>query len=133
MQGKYVKLELNSSNASSATAVNMYDDQFNAVSLQDHEQLRVLTLNLMVLDQISVQVFADENDDDAVDDGERVAVGDQGTHTVSFEHETMGLACPNGVGLSVLASGAGDFLLVGVGRIINNEPENPGGKPSWVA
>ena len=133
LQGKYVKLELNSSDATTATPVKLYDDQQVEVTLQSYEQLRVLALNLMVIDDITVEVFADKDVDGAVDAGERVAHGGQGTHIVSYEHSSMGLANADGVGLKAKASGQGDFTLVGVGRIIQNKPENPGGEPSWKA
>jgi hypothetical protein len=130
-QGRYTKLELHSTDASSATAVKLYDDQHNLVTLQDYEQLRVDVLNIMVIDQITLQVFADADAGDDVDDSERIAHCGQGTHVVDYTNE--GIMCPNGIGLKALASGAGEFTIVGVGRIVQNRAEVVGGQPGWRA
>lgn len=126
-QGRYIKIEFNSSDAQTAAAASLFDDQQNAVTLGAGQQLRIDTLNVSVGADITVEVFADADADGTVDAGERLAEVGQGTHILEFQGE--GLMLPNGVGVSVHASGAGDITVVGTARIVEND--SPFTRPSW--
>jgi hypothetical protein len=129
--GSYVKLEFNSADASSAAKVSLYDDQQDSVTLGANELLIIDSLNIRVGAAITVDVFADDDGDDTVDAGERLALVGQGSFVFEFPKE--GLSCPTGVVPDVKASGAGAVTLVGTGRIINNRTETLDGEPTWRA
>ena len=125
--GRYIKIEFDSTDASTAAAVVLYDDQQNVVTLGSDEMLRIDSLNISVAADITVEVFADADGDGAVDDGERLAEVGQGTHLLEFDKE--GLACPTGVTPSVHASGAGGIVLIGTARLFKNN--SPATRPTW--
>jgi hypothetical protein len=131
MQGRPVRIELNSADISSAAELNIYDWDGNAVTLGANERLAIQTLTIYAEQNTApVVVFADSDDDNVVDNGERMAVAGVGTSTVwYYPHAMFG---ERGIVPHVIAAGgSGVVTIVGVGYIVEDRTETLGNHPSW--
>ena len=124
VRGKQVRFEF-SGDASTATAVSIFDNNGVAVTLGAKETLSLLSLSV-TLDLITqtVEVFDDVNDSGTVDAGDRLwaagsLVGGVST-TLSFNQTFPGEGQMGGTGRvpKVIASTSDPIILTGTGYII---------------
>ena len=122
VRGKQVRFEF-SGDASTATAVSIFDNDGVAITLEAKDALSILSLSVALdLTTQQMQVFDDRNDDGTVDAGERLWIagsvaGDNiMTHNQIFPGE--GQMCGTGRTPKVIATTADPIILTGTGYII---------------
>jgi hypothetical protein len=128
MQGRTVKIQFSSADASTAAAISLFDDNDATVTLAANERLIIDSLTASLASAVTtVTVFSDDDADAAVDAGERIVVFSPGNGFFGSGEE--GYAVPIGKTVKVKASGAGQVDITGTARIIKGKSE--GQRPSW--
>lgn len=128
MQGRTVKIQFTSSDASTAAAISIFDDNDASVTLAANERLLIDVLNASLAAAVTTaDVFSDDDADAAIDAGERITQFSPGNGFFGGGEE--GYAVPIGKTVKVKASGAGAITITGSARIIVGGGSAT--RPSW--
>jgi len=134
-QGRVVRVELQSTDLTTGTPVKIYDEDANEVTLQPHERLILREVHISSEQSTDdVTLFDDADDDNVVDDGERLFhVGSDTTGTTEVNRDRdfgpEGIACAIGIPPHVIASAAGEVVLTGTGYIVDGK--TPTARLDW--
>ena len=115
--GSEIEFELSSADAQAGPVIVMREAGSRATrALAANERVIIHSVNCVVGAAITATLAANTDGDGDVDDGDRMAVFGQGSHT--FEFGGIGMAGALGVTPIVDASGAGQITLTGTGVIV---------------
>jgi len=118
--GKYCRMDLTSADVSTAVALVLYDANGAVITLDADERVIVRSINIKTAVTIKVTVFADNDNDNVADDGERLLVvtgaGTTGTF-LSAQFGPEGAMGALGIPIHVIASAAGQVDLTITGSI----------------
>lgn len=128
--GELVRVVFSSDDATTGAPLGLYTEDGGARALAPHERLILRSLVIYGEPEAvgTVTVFNDADDDNAVDAGEEMAVVGEGTHDLHFGPE--GMAGVVGILPHVIADGAGDVAITGVGYVVNG-PDSGLVRPAW--
>jgi hypothetical protein len=133
--GEPYRLEFSSSDATTAAETKLYDSEGNERVLQDWEYIRLVSVNVQMDNAVDeVDLFDDVNDNDSVNDGERlVKVGTNTSGNRSANHDIQfdgyGKYLSTGRNPKVLAASSGTVTVTGVAYV--HVAGDYGKRPPW--
>ena len=117
-RGEPVKLELNSSDVSTAAAMTCYNINGTARTIGATERLLIWSLTIASAAAVTVDVITSGT---AAAAGTRIATGYMAVNSSQgFQHSGEPLAIPVGATPKVKASGAGAVTVIAIGEIIKS-------------
>lgn len=128
-QGRVVRIEVSSSDATTAAELGLFDENGAAVTLESHERLILHSVTVAMLADVGrVAIFSDDDNDNSEDAGERMLVtASETTGAVANNHHhefgPEGVAGAIGIVPHVIAANAGQVDITGTGYIMEGETQ----------